>query len=89
MGKVVSLYRGKDPRELPMYGIGEAAVYLGIPRSTLASWIRGQEVRGRTRMRSIIEPDRETGLLTFNNLSEAYVLSSLTRRFKQIGRAHV
>ena len=81
MGEVVSLYRGKDPRELPMYGIGDAAVYLGVPRSTLATWVRGQRVRGRTRMHGLIKPDRPTGLLTFNNLMEAYVLASLTRRF--------
>jgi uncharacterized protein (DUF433 family) len=82
MGKVVSLYGGKDPRELPMYGIGDAAVYLGVPRTTLATWVRGQRVRGRTRMQSIIRSDRATGLLTFNNLTEAYVLASLTRRFE-------
>src|SRR5262245_54574951 len=82
MGKVVSLYGGKDPRELPMYGISEAAVYLGVPRSTLATWVRGQLVRGRTRMHGLIKPDRGSGMLTFNNLTEAYVLASLTRRFK-------
>jgi len=81
MGKAVSLYGGKDPRELPMYGIAEAAVYLGVPRSTLATWVRGQRVRERTRMHGIIKPDRATGLLTFHNLTEAYVLASLTRRF--------
>jgi uncharacterized protein (DUF433 family) len=81
MGKVVRLYGGKDPRDLPMYGIAEAAVYLGVPRSTLATWIRGQRVRGRTRMHGLIKPDRATGLLTFHNLTEAYVLASLTRRF--------
>src|ERR1043166_162823 len=81
MGKVVRLYGGKDPRDLPMYGIAEAAVYLGVPRSTLATWIRGQRVRGRTRTHGLIKPDRATGLLTFHNLTEAYVLASLTRRF--------
>lgn len=81
MGKVVSLYGGKDPRELPMYGIGEAAIYLGVPRSTLATWVRGQRVRGKTRMQRLIEIDRSAGLLSFNNLAEAYVLASLTRRF--------
>jgi uncharacterized protein (DUF433 family) len=80
MGRV-SLYGGRDPRELPMYGIGEAAVYLGVPRSTLATWVRGQRVKGRTRMYALIKPDRATGLLTFNNLMEAYLLASLTRRF--------
>jgi uncharacterized protein (DUF433 family) len=82
MGKVVSLYGGKDPRELPMYGLGEASIYLGVPRSTLAPWVRGQRVRGKTRMRGVIKSDRATGLLSFNNLAEAYVLASLTRRFQ-------
>lgn len=82
MGKVIDLYGGRDPRELPMYGIGDAALYLGVPRSTLATWVRGQRVRGRTRMQGVIKPDRATGLLTFNNLAEAYVLASLTRRFR-------
>jgi uncharacterized protein (DUF433 family) len=82
MGKVVSLYGGRDPRELPMYGVGEAAVYLGVPRSTLATWVRGQRVHGKTRMQRLIEVERTTGLLSFNNLAEAYVLASLTRRFE-------
>ncbi len=81
MGKVVSLYGGRDPRELPMYGIGESAMYLGVPRTTLAQWVRGQRVRGQTRMHGLIKHDRASGLLTFNNLTEAYVLASLTRRF--------
>ncbi len=81
MGKVTSLYGDKDPRELPRYGLAEAAVYLGVPRSTLATWVRGQSIRGQQRMRGVIRPDRATGLLTFNNLAEAYVLASLTRRF--------
>jgi uncharacterized protein (DUF433 family) len=33
-------------------------------------------------MHGIIHTDRATGLLTFNNLTEAYVLASLTRRFE-------
>jgi hypothetical protein len=32
-------------------------------------------------MHGLVKPDRATGLLTFNNLMEAYVLASLTRRF--------
>jgi len=82
MGKVVDLYGGRDPRELPIYGLGEAAMYLGVPRSTLATWVRGQHVRGKTRMHALIKVDRAKALLTFNNLTEAYVLASLTRRFK-------
>jgi uncharacterized protein (DUF433 family) len=85
MGKVVSLYAGQDPRELPMYGIGEAAVYLGVPSSTLRTWVRGKKyvVRGGPRtMRPLIKADRDSGLLSFNNFVEAYVLASLTRRFE-------
>lgn len=82
MGKVASLYAGRDPRELPMYSIGDAAVYLGVPRSTFSTWVRGQRVHGRTVMHPLIKPDRATGLLSFNNLAEAYVLASLTRRFE-------
>lgn len=82
MAKVIDLYGGRDPRELPMYSIGEAAVYLGVPRSTLATWVRGQRVRGKTRMHGLIKPNRATGLLTFYNVAEAYVLASLPRRFK-------
>jgi uncharacterized protein (DUF433 family) len=85
MGKVLSLYDGQDPRELPVYRIGEAAVYLGVPGSTLHGWVRGKKyrVRGGIRvMRPLIRADRETGLLSFNNFVEAYVLASLTRRFE-------
>ena len=34
-------YAGQDPRELPTYGIVEAAHYLLIPRATLRSWVVG------------------------------------------------
>jgi len=72
-----------------MYGIRDAAVYLGVPRSTLATWVRGQRVRGRMRMHGLIRPDRTTRLLTFNNLTEAYVLASLTRRFELPLQTHL
>ena len=85
MTKVLSLYGGLDPRELPVYRLGEAAVYLGVPSSTLHAWVRGKryQVRGEVRvMRPLIKADRATGMLSFNNFVEAYVLASLTRRFE-------
>lgn len=66
-----------------MYAIAEAAVYLGVPRSTLRTWVRGHDyrVQNETRtMKPVIKAD-PSGLLSFNNLAEAYVLASLTRRF--------
>jgi uncharacterized protein (DUF433 family) len=35
-------YGGQDPREMPAYGIPEAAHYLHIPRSTLRDWVKGR-----------------------------------------------
>jgi uncharacterized protein (DUF433 family) len=85
VGKVISLYGGRDPRELPMYGIHEAAVFLGVPTSTLRTWVRGKAYRwrGQTKhMQRLIKAEAATGLLSFNNFVEAYVLASLTRRFE-------
>ena len=39
--KMIDLYGGRDPRELPAYGIPEAAHYLHIPVATLRTWVRG------------------------------------------------
>jgi uncharacterized protein (DUF433 family) len=83
MGEVIDIYGGRDPREVPLYSVREAAGYLSIPTSTLRSWVRGQRytVRGKARTsKPLIKPDR-AGLLTFNNFVEAYVLASLTRTF--------
>lgn len=85
VGKVINLYSGRDPRELPMYSIREAAAFLGVPASTLRTWVRGKAYRwrGQTRhMQRLLKSDSATGLLTFNNFVEAYVLASLTRRFE-------
>lgn len=82
MGKVVSLYGGQDPREAPRYSVRDAAAYLGVPPSTLSTWVRGQRSNGKVLMRALIKADRASHLLSFNNLTEAYVLASLTRRFK-------
>ena len=82
---MISLYGGRDPRELPMYGLGEAAVFLRVPASTLRAWVRGKDYRwrGQTKhMQRLIKADAGTGLLSFNNFVEAYVLASLTRQFE-------
>jgi len=83
VGRVVDIYGGRAPRELPLYSVQEAATYLGVPSSTLRAWVRGQSYRvksGRRRFRPLITP-HASGLLTFNNFVEAYVLASLTRTF--------
>ena len=38
------LYGGQDPREMPVYGIAEAAHYLLLPPSTLRDWVKGRSI---------------------------------------------
>jgi uncharacterized protein (DUF433 family) len=69
-----------DPRDVPAYAVGEAAHYLGVPKSTLRAWFAGQ--RG---FRPVIRPaDPKTLGLSFSNLVEAYVLTAI-RRKHQVG----
>ena len=69
-----------DLREMPAYGINEAAHYLGIPKATLRSWVLGRPyltATGRRFFKPIIDlPDREQRLLSFVNLVEAHVLDA-------------
>lgn len=73
-----------DPREVPAYGLAEAAYYLGIPVATLRSWVLGRDYKvadGTRRFAPIIEiADRKRKLLSFINLVEAHVLSALRRK---------
>jgi uncharacterized protein (DUF433 family) len=78
------IYGGQDPREVPRYGVAEAAHYLRLPASTLVQWVRGRSSptkRGVKRLPAVIHvPEPPNGLMTFSNLVEAYVLSSIRRR---------
>jgi uncharacterized protein (DUF433 family) len=77
-------YGGADPRELPAYGIAEAAHYLSIPEATVRSWVSGRTFPGKDAPRrspGIITPaDRQRGLLSFVNLLEVHVLGAIRRR---------
>src|SRR5260370_39304582 len=72
-----------DPREMPAYGLVEAAHYLRIPLATLRSWVRGQYYvikSGRRFFKPVIElPDRNLLSLSFVNLVEAHVLDAIRR----------
>lgn len=77
-------YGGKDPREIPLYGLAEAAHHLHLPVSTLRYW-----VEGRSETPPLIErPVAEDPRLSFNNLVEAHVLRAL-RAGHQVPMAHV
>ncbi len=84
MPKTTSLYGSQDARELPAYGVAEAAAYLHIPAATLRSWVVGRtypRTSDRGSFPPLIEvPNAEAGLLSFNNIVEAHVLRSLRTR---------
>jgi len=73
----------RDLRETPAYGIAEAAEYLRLPPSTLRAWTLGQRYRARGKprfFRPVIDvADRNSRLLSFINLVEAYVLAGIRR----------
>ena len=73
----------RDLRDIPAYGINEAAHYLGIPKATLRSWVLGRYYptgTGKRFFRHIIElPEKERCLLSFVNLVEAHVLDAIRR----------
>ena len=67
---------GQDRRDLPTYTVLEAATYLGISPRTASYWFE--------KSNNILTPSGRTGsiaLLSFNDLTEAYVLSLLTKYY--------
>lgn len=77
-----NIYGGRDPRDVPMYRLAEAAGLLRVPASTLRSWTKGQdyEAQGvRRRFQPPIPLDKGQEFLTFYNVVEAFVLASMRR----------
>ncbi len=77
------IYGNKDPREIPTYGITEAAHYLLIPTATLRSWVKGRTypvTGGSSRFfQPPIQLSPNERLLSFVNLIEAHVLNALRK----------
>jgi uncharacterized protein (DUF433 family) len=77
-----------DPREVPAYGLAEAARYLNIPHATLRSWVAGRAypvTDGEKFFPPVIEiADKKRKLLSFINLVEAHVLDAIRRREHRI-----
>ncbi len=70
--------------DAPAYSIPEAARYLGLPDATLRAWVMGRDypiAGGKRRSRAVIAAaDPKRRFLSFTNLVEAHVLSSIRRR---------
>ena len=73
-----------DPREVPSYGISEAAQYLRIPRTTVRDWVTGRSLPNELtprRTQPIIPISKSTPrLLSFINLVEVHVLDAIRRQ---------
>ena len=71
----------RDLREMPAYGIAEAAGYLRLPVSTLRAWMLGQRYGEAPKIfRAVIDiADRKERQLSFINLVEAFVLAGIRR----------
>jgi uncharacterized protein (DUF433 family) len=79
-----AIYGSKDPRELPVYSLAEAARYLRMPVPTLRSWIAGRNYPVKAGSHffkpTILLPRGERSLLSFVNLVEAHVLDAIRRQ---------
>jgi uncharacterized protein (DUF433 family) len=70
------IYDGRDPRLVPIYSVGELAHHLRVPRSTVQAWVKSRG--GQAPFERVIVPDDGVGArLSFRNLVEVHVLSSL------------
>jgi uncharacterized protein (DUF433 family) len=82
--KAATFDKSSDTREVPSYGVIEAAHYLRIPRTTLRDWVSGRYYRSNVGVRfskPIIQvPDPSSKLLSFMNLVEIHVLDAIRRQ---------
>jgi uncharacterized protein (DUF433 family) len=76
-----ALYGGSDPRQLPAYGVAEAARYIHIPPATLRSWVAGRTYPRQDGLGSFVPlikaADNRGARISFENLVEAHVLRAL------------
>ncbi|HEY4187129.1 MAG TPA: DUF433 domain-containing protein [Polyangia bacterium] len=82
----VDIYGGKNPRDLPLYSVAEAARVVRVNPATLRSWVLGRSYETRSGDKNwsplIQVADSRLGRLSFANLVEVHVLSVL--RGKQV-----
>lgn len=82
VGRIIDIYGGKDPRTLPRYSIAEAAQYVGVPASTVRTWVSGRAASAEARSTGpIIALPTGAHQLSFQNLVEVHVLGSIRRYY--------
>lgn len=76
----------QEQYNLPMYGVRDAARYLGIPVPTLNSWLQGRRSPTRNGQKTfeplIQRPSPDQPYLSFTNLIEAHVLGVIRRGYR-------
>lgn len=86
----VDIYAGKSPRELPLYTIARAARVVRIHPATLRTWALGRSYSTREGAKSwtplIRAADPKHGMLSFANLVELHVLSTLRGQRVRVDR---
>ncbi|HEY0156610.1 MAG TPA: DUF433 domain-containing protein [Thermoanaerobaculia bacterium] len=73
----MSIYGGKDPRELPAYSFADAGRLLTVPPSTIRNWAKGH---GNFRPVLTVPDEQSVDAISFFNLIETFVLDELRRR---------
>jgi uncharacterized protein (DUF433 family) len=84
--ETMATMENQDVRELPAYGVAEAAHYLRIPSATLRSWAVGMSYGSdpeRKFFKPVIQPAAKSPVaLSFINLIEAHVLGAIRRKHR-------
>ena len=78
---LADFYQGLSPADVPLYPVAEASHYLHLPAATVSSWLKPRS-RRRVHGSTIVPPlvsiaDRGGSRLSFNNLVELHVLSTI------------
>jgi uncharacterized protein (DUF433 family) len=87
----LSLYGGREPRDIPAYPVDLAARLLLLPASTLKAWVFGQvwkqkepgskKTVERFFRPLLLPPNPAEHMLSFVNLVEAHVLKAVRRKY--------
>lgn len=81
------IYGGRPPEQVAAYSTREVADFLQLPPATVRAWVLGTTYRARDGSRRRFKPviriaDPKAPQMSFENLIEVYVLSSLRRRHR-------
>jgi uncharacterized protein (DUF433 family) len=86
----IDIYGGKSPRDIPLYTVVDAARVVRVHAATLRTWVLGRSYttrEGRKSWAPLIDvADRKAGLLSFTNLVEVHVLSTLRNKKVRVER---